>query len=98
PAACFVKYLNVPREHVPPITVHDEAPGTWHIVIPARPAAAGELSDEELEKVAGGTDISVTVVTMLSVAAGLSMIFAPAASMAVSVTIARGVSTGWNSK
>jgi hypothetical protein len=59
PAACFAKYLNAPTAKLPKIVVHEEHAGTWHIVLPQKPAKAGELSDEELERVAGGTDVSV---------------------------------------
>src|SRR5690349_5475951 len=61
PAGCFTKYLNVPADKLPKIVVHEEQTGTWHIVLPARPAAASELSDEDLEKIAGGTDIGATI-------------------------------------
>lgn len=69
PAACFVKYLNVPAAQVPKIVVHEEQAGTWHIVIPARPEKADELSDEDLEKIAGGTDVFVTVTFLVVTAA-----------------------------
>ena len=55
PAACFVKYLKAPKAQLPKIVVHEEQAGSWHIVLPPQPAKTGELSDEELEKVAGGT-------------------------------------------
>ena len=55
PASCFAKYLNAPKAQLPKIIVHEEEAGSWHIVLPAKPAKTGELSDEELEKVAGGT-------------------------------------------
>ena len=73
PAACFVKYLNAPKAKLPKIVVHEEQAGSWHIVLPAKPAKAGELSDAELEKVAGGTDIAVTIaVTVFASNAGLA--------------------------
>jgi hypothetical protein len=88
PAGCFVKYLNAPKAQLPKIIVHQEQPGTWHIVMPAKPAKAGELSDEELEKVAGGTDVSATVImgTMFTAAAGVT---------AATVTQAEGNPGGW---
>jgi hypothetical protein len=55
PAACFVKYLKASKAQLPKIVVHEEAAGSWHIVLPAKSVNTGELSDEELEKVAGGT-------------------------------------------
>jgi hypothetical protein len=60
PAGSFVKYLKAPKAQLPKIVVHEEQPGSWHIVLPAKPAKSGELSDEELEKVAGGTDVVLT--------------------------------------
>jgi hypothetical protein len=70
PAGCFAKYAKTPKAQLPKITVHEEQPGSWHIVLPAKPAKAGELSDEELEKVAGGTDVVVTVTAVIGTAAG----------------------------
>jgi hypothetical protein len=54
PAHTFVKYLNVPAASLPKISVHQEEPGSWHIVLPAKPENTNELSDAELETVAGG--------------------------------------------
>jgi hypothetical protein len=54
PAAAFVKYAGVPAAQLPRIAVHEEQPGSWHIVLPAKPVDASEMTDEELEKVAGG--------------------------------------------
>ncbi len=66
PAGAFVKYLNVPAGNLPKIVVHEEEPGSWHIVLPAKPAEAQELSDEDLERVAGGTTPTITVVSAVS--------------------------------
>jgi lactobin A/cerein 7B family class IIb bacteriocin len=44
--------------------VHEEPAGSWHIVLPARPADAGELSEEDLEKVAGGTTPVATAIIL----------------------------------
>jgi hypothetical protein len=54
PAGTFVKYLQVPASSLSKIVIHEEASGSWHIVVPARPVNTNELSDAELEKVAGG--------------------------------------------
>ena len=54
PAACFVKYTGLPAERAPNIVVHQESGADWHIVIPAKPQSAAELSDADLERVAGG--------------------------------------------
>jgi hypothetical protein len=51
---------------------------TIHFVIPPKPANADELSDEELEKVAGGIDF-ITAGIFVGVALGLSIGVAGAA-------------------
>jgi hypothetical protein len=53
PAGAFVKYLEVPAERLPKIAVHEEGAGTWHIVLPPPPRNIGELSEQDLETVAG---------------------------------------------
>ena len=54
------------------IFVHEENAETLHFSLPPAPTNATELSDEDLEKVAGGTEViavlSVTVSAALSVA------------------------------
>lgn len=44
------------------IFVHEEDPKTLHFSIPAPPGNLAELSDEELEQVAGGTDIALSLI------------------------------------
>jgi hypothetical protein len=66
PVGTAVKYLEVPAASLPNIVVHEEPVGSWHIVLPAKPANAGELSEEDLEKVAGGTTpLCITAVSLL---------------------------------
>jgi hypothetical protein len=90
PAATFVKYLEVPKESLPKIVVHEEAPGSWHIVLPPKPADANELSEEDLEKVAGGTTpIVSTVVTIISASV------AGSASVTLVSAIVSGEVGGW---
>jgi hypothetical protein len=90
PAAAFVKYLKVPAASLPKIVIHEEAAGSWHIVLPAKPAELSELSEAELEKVSGGTTPAcVTVVVSVGVTV------ATAASVSsVSYTVSREVG-GW---
>jgi hypothetical protein len=57
PGAAFTRYLPVPAGSLPRIVIHEEGPGSWHIVLPARPASVSELSEEELERVAGATPL-----------------------------------------
>jgi hypothetical protein len=56
PAGAFVKYLEVPPENLPKIVVHEETPGSWHIVLLPSPRNIGELSEQDLERIAGGSD------------------------------------------
>src|ERR1044071_2763112 len=44
------------------IKIHVEDPNTLHFAIPPAPANMAELSEEELGKVAGGTDITVAFI------------------------------------
>jgi hypothetical protein len=43
------------------IFVHEEDANTLHLSIPPAPGNLGELSDADLEQVAGGTDVIITV-------------------------------------
>jgi hypothetical protein len=54
PAGAFVNYLRIPAASLPKVSVHLEEPGSWHIVLPVKPASQGEFSERELEMVAGG--------------------------------------------
>ena len=67
PMGTAVKYLEVPAASLPNIVVHEEPAGSWHIVLPAKPSSAGELSEEDLEKVAGGaTPIAVSLLVAVA--------------------------------
>jgi hypothetical protein len=67
PAGTFGKYLNVPATGLPKVIVHEEEPGTWHIVTPSKPINTSGLSEEDLEKVIGGTTITYTIPIAMSV-------------------------------
>jgi hypothetical protein len=83
PAAAFVKYLEIPAASLPKISVHQEEPGSWHIVLPPRPTNVDELSEQELETVAGGTTPVIEV--------GVSALASAYVSAFASVTIAGSV-------
>jgi|SRR5579871_3710505 len=53
------------------MTVHEEDGNSLHFVIPAKPKEMSELSDEELEKVAGGTDLLSTLIAAAFVMSGV---------------------------
>lgn len=89
PAGTFAKYLEVPAASLPKIVVHEEAPGAWHIVLPQQPGDAGQLSEEDLEKVAGGMTPIVPLV-IASVVASVMSAGSVSASVSASVTVKRG--------
>lgn len=60
------------------IFIHEEDANTLHLSIPPAPSNLTELSDEDLEKVAGGTEVGLVV----------SAIFATAAIMAAGSVVA----------
>jgi hypothetical protein len=84
PTGAFSRYFEVPAEKVPWITVHEETAGTWHIVLPAKAAGAGEFSETDLEKVAGGT------ATTLVVATATVLIFTAGTAVSNAVTPGQG--------
>jgi hypothetical protein len=74
PAGAFTRYLEVPAASLPKILVHEEAPGSWHIILPAKPANTSELSEEDLEKVAGGASpVVVSAATAVVSVLGTAM-------------------------
>lgn len=67
PVAAFGKYLKLPAASLPKISVHQETAKSWHIVIPEKPANADELSERELEQIAGGgTPVAITVAVTIA--------------------------------
>jgi predicted metalloprotease len=50
------------------IFIHEEDVNTLHFALPPAPSNATELSDEELEKVAGGTELVVAFSVTLAAA------------------------------
>jgi hypothetical protein len=73
PAGVFVKYLQVPAGSLPKITIHQETPGSWHIVLPAKPPHTDELTEADLERVAGGTTPTISLVLSTGVSVGISI-------------------------
>jgi len=66
------------------IFIHEEDANTLHFSIPPAPSNLTELSDEDLEKVAGGTDLVASLFTIV-VAAVTGAASASTATVAVSV-------------
>ena len=51
------------------IIAHEEDANTMHITIPQPPRNVDELSDQDLERVAGGTDVVITAAIISAVSA-----------------------------
>jgi hypothetical protein len=71
------------------IFIHEEDANTLHFSIPLAPSNLTELSDDELEKVAGGTDL---LVVTTAVAATLGLVASAASAATASVIV--GTATG----
>jgi hypothetical protein len=67
------------------IFVHEEDANTLHFSIPPAPGNLSELSDADLEQVAGGTDVTVTLLTVAVTGA-----LASAAGAGAAVTVNKG--------
>jgi hypothetical protein len=91
PAAAFVKYLEIPAAALPKIAVHQQEPGSWHIVLAARPANTGDLSEADLEKIAGGTTPVGGTVSLVSLSIYAATLGA-SASAGISLV---SVNSGW---
>ena len=71
------------------IFIHEEDANTLHFSIPLAPSNLTELSDDELERVAGGTDLLVVTTAM---AATLGLVASAASAATASVIV--GTATG----
>ena len=72
PNKVYEQHMGQPLPPGVTIKVVEDTPNTVHFVIPARPAHAGELSDSELENVAGGaTPISLVLSVTLNAATSI---------------------------
>jgi len=63
--------------------VHEEDANTLHFSIPSPPSNLNELADEDLERVAGGTDLVVFTATIASLALTVGSIAGTAAATAI---------------
>ncbi|WP_042444363.1 NHLP leader peptide family RiPP precursor [Azospirillum sp. B510] len=87
PKAMFEEHLGTKLPETLVMTAHEETADAIHFVIPAKPQIdLDELSDEDLEKVAGGVDVSVTIFTAVMASA-----LSAAATVAVSATATAGL-------
>ncbi|BAI74515.1 nitrile hydratase (plasmid) [Azospirillum sp. B510] len=83
PKAMFEEHLGTKLPETLVMTAHEETPDTIHFVIPAKPRIdLDELSDEDLEKVAGGVDFVTSIIaTAIITASASALVTAPAAAI-----------------
>jgi len=60
PKGAFAKYTDLALPPSVDIKVHEQKPGELHFVLPPVPQA-GKMSDEDLERVAGGVEIGISI-------------------------------------
>jgi nitrile hydratase alpha subunit/class II bacteriocin class with double-glycine leader peptide len=68
PKGMFEKHLGQKLPEKLKIFIHEEDANTLYFSIPPAPSNLNELSDEDLEKVAGGTDIIATLIVTAEIA------------------------------
>jgi hypothetical protein len=86
PKGMFEEHLGQKLPANLKIFVHEEDANTLYFSIPPAPSNLNELSDEDLEKVAGGTDIVLTLI----VAAQIGITLAMGATIGATVGAAAG--------
>jgi hypothetical protein len=87
PKAMFEEHLGTKLPETLVMKAHEETADAIHFVIPAKPRIdLDELSDEDLEKVAGGVDVITTL--------GVAIVTAVVATISVGATCL-GVSIGF---
>jgi hypothetical protein len=62
-------------QELPPhlkIFIHEEDSNTLHLTIPLSPTNVTELSDADLEKVAGGTEVVISLVSVMVTTAAIT--------------------------
>ena len=91
PKGMFERYLG---KKLPPdlkIVVHEEDANTLHFSLPVAPSNLSELSDEELQRVAGGTDVVIATLLVYGTAA----LATAAVGSAIGASAADTVTKGW---
>ncbi|WP_439594920.1 NHLP leader peptide family RiPP precursor [Falsiroseomonas sp.] len=79
PKAAFAKYTDLTLPPELEIKVHEQKPGQLHFVLPPV-VPTGKLSDEDLERVAGGVEIGFTIASAIISGISLSVTAVSAAN------------------
>ena len=74
--------------------MHEEDANTLHFSIPPAPSNLNEISDEDLQRVVGGTDIVITRVGIASVALTILTAAAGVTAAVTAVGTAGGILKG----
>ncbi|WPL16509.1 NHLP leader peptide domain protein [Thiorhodovibrio winogradskyi] len=86
PKAMFEDYLGSKLPASLVMTAHQEDADHLHFVIPAKPAVdLDELSDEDLEKIAGGVELVTSLVTVGTAAVSVTVVASAVVTYAASV-------------
>lgn len=93
PKGMFEKYTGQKLPEELKIFIHSEDANTLHFSIPPAPSNLNELSDEELERVAGGTDVLAFVGLTAIVAA--SAVGGSLLTAGVATGVQAGKAAGW---
>lgn len=93
PKAVIAKRLGQPLPAGITVTVHEESPTHFHLVIPTKPDQNTELSDEELEQVAGGA--SPAALTILPAFGIMTAAIAPGIGMSAANAVNGGNGKWW---
>jgi hypothetical protein len=86
PKGVYEKHLGQKLPDGLKIIIHEEDANTVHFTIPLAPSNIAELSDQDLEKVAGGTDIVMTLL-LVGTVAGVSAATAVGTANAVTAPV-----------
>ncbi|WP_052293721.1 NHLP leader peptide family RiPP precursor [Azospirillum sp. B510] len=90
PKAMFEEHLGTKLPETLEITAHEETAEALHFVIPAKPRIdLDELSEEDLEKVAGGVDALATALVTITISIA-SMVGTAASAGGVTYLTAKG--------
>ena len=91
PKGMMAEFFGQPMPDTLRVTVHEESPGDLHFIVPVKPTpqAFEELSDADLEKIAGGVTpgaaLLITTIASVVVAGGASVVLSAAGAGAVVV-------------
>ena len=73
------------------IFIHEEDASTLHFSLPPAPSKMAELSDEDLEKVAGGTELILAIPTLtVALAAWTAVVASAGVTASAAVTAKHG--------